>query len=191
MRLFLDICQGLGVSAAAGLRPFLPTLLVGLLARWDLGVDFGGTSFAFLEAPAWLLGVALALVLSLLLRGRTEAGPVALGLGVVAVALGALLAAGSLADRGEPALVGLAVGIVAATLGLLSARDLMARTRERLDPEARAALPVYFEGAGLVLAGLVVLVPPVSLLAAAFLAWLLAGGRRRGGERFAGLRILR
>lgn len=191
MRLFLDICQGLGVSAAAGLRPFLPTLLVGLLARWDLGVDFGGTSFAFLESPAWLLGAALALVLSLLLRGRTEAGPVGVALGVVAVALGALLAAGSLADRGEPVLVGLAVGIVAATLGLLAARDLMARTRERLDPEARAALPVYFEGAGLVLAGLSVLVPPVSLLAAAFLAWLLAGGRRRGGERFAGLRILR
>ncbi len=61
----------------------------------------------------------------------------------------------------------------------------MRRTSARLDDEARAALPVYFEGAGLVLAGLSVLVPPVSLAAIAFLAWLLLGGRRREGEKYA------
>ena len=45
--------------------------------------------------------------------------------------------------------------------------------------------------AGLVLAGLSVLVPPVSLVALAFLVWLLLQQRRRAGQKYAGLRILR
>ncbi len=65
------------------------------------------------------------------------------------------------------------------------------RTRARLDTEAAAALPVYAEGVALVLAALSILVPPVSVLAIAFLVWLIAGGRRRSGEKYAGLRILR
>jgi hypothetical protein len=43
----------------------------------------------------------------------------------------------------------------------------------------------------MVLAALSILIPPVSILAIAFLIWLLAGGRRRSGEKYAGLRILR
>ena len=50
MRLFLDICQGLGLGAAAGVRPFLPALLTGALASGDLGVDFDGTKYRFLES---------------------------------------------------------------------------------------------------------------------------------------------
>jgi hypothetical protein len=50
---------------------------------------------------------------------------------------------------------------------------------------------VYFEGAGMLLVVLSVLVPPVSLVALGFLVWLLAGGRRRESEKYAGLRILR
>jgi len=34
-------------------------------------------------------------------------------------------------------------------------------------------------------------VPPVSILLVGFLGWLLIGGRRRAGEKYAGLRILR
>ena len=41
------------------------------------------------------------------------------------------------------------------------------------------------------IAGAAILVPPISLLVIAFLVWLLVGGRRREGERYAGLRILR
>jgi hypothetical protein len=36
-----------------------------------------------------------------------------------------------------------------------------------------------------------VLVPPLSIVAVGFLAWLLVGGRRRSGEKYAGLRVLR
>ena len=70
MKLLLDILQGMGVSAAAGLRPFLPTLLVGALAADDLGVDFDGTDFAFLESPWFLLAIVVALVVTTLLRSR-------------------------------------------------------------------------------------------------------------------------
>jgi hypothetical protein len=70
-------------------------------------------------------------------------------------------------------------------------RDLFTRTRARLDTEAAAALPVYAEGVAAVLAALSILIPPVSVIAVGFLVWLLLGGRRRGGEKYAGLRILR
>lgn len=191
MRLFLDICQGLGLGAAAGIRPFLPALLAGGLARADAGLDFDGTSYAFLESPVWLLALAAALVVAFLVRARLESGPPEAFVGAVGVGLGALLFAGTLADHGYAALPGLLGGAATATVGQLSARDLMTRTRRRLDAQARAALPVYFEAAGLVLAGLSVLAPPVSLLAVPFLAWLLLGGRRRESGKYAGLRILR
>ena len=63
--------------------------------------------------------------------------------------------------------------------------------RRRLDEQAAAALPVYAEGAALAAAGLSILFPPLAVLVLAALVWLLAGGRRRAGEKYAGLRILR
>jgi hypothetical protein len=50
---------------------------------------------------------------------------------------------------------------------------------------------VYAEGAAVTSAGASVLFPPLAILVLAALAWLLAGGRRRAGEKYAGLRILR
>ena len=41
------------------------------------------------------------------------------------------------------------------------------------------------------LAALAILIPPISIVAIGFFVWLLAGGRRREGEKYAGLRILR
>jgi hypothetical protein len=63
--------------------------------------------------------------------------------------------------------------------------------RARLDREAAASLPIYAEGVAVVLAALSILIPPVSVIAVGFLVWLLARGRRREGEKYAGLRILR
>jgi hypothetical protein len=191
MRLFLDICQGLGISAAAGLRPFLPALVVGVLAGQDLGVDFDGTSFAFLESTPWLLGMALGLIVTLLVRGLLEVAPTDAALGAVSIGLGSLMFAGTMEDHGYEPLVGIVLGAGVATLAVVCAQRLAARTRQRLDPEARSALPVFFEGAGLALAGLSVLAPPVGLVAVALLGWLVVGGRRRGDEKYAGLRILK
>ena len=63
MSLFFDIGQGAGLAGASGVRPFLPPLLAGALARGDIGLDFDDTEWSFLEAPGFLLAVfALAVV---------------------------------------------------------------------------------------------------------------------------------
>jgi hypothetical protein len=83
------------------------------------------------------------------------------------------------------------LGAAAAVLGFLAARSLFARVRRRLDADTARALPVYAEGAALAGAGLSILFPPLAVLIVAGLAWLLLGGRRREGEKYAGLRVLR
>ena len=49
-QLLLDIGQGTGLASASGVRPFLPPILAGSLGRADLGVNFSGGDFAFLES---------------------------------------------------------------------------------------------------------------------------------------------
>jgi hypothetical protein len=187
----LDLLQGLGIAAAVGIRPFLPVLLVGALARGDLGLDFEGTDFAFLEAP-WFLLLILALVaLDYVRERRLRAVDFAWVLLAVAVVLGALQGAGSLADHGYTIVPGIIGGALTAALGFFAAKLLFDRVRRRLDPEAAAVLPLYGEGAGLLGAGLSVLFPPLAVLLIGSLGWLLAGARRREGEKYAGLRILR
>ena len=69
----LDLLQGAGIAAAVGIRPFLPVLLVGALASADLGLDFDGTSFAFLEEWPFLLAVlVLVAATDFLLRRRAD-----------------------------------------------------------------------------------------------------------------------
>ena len=192
----LDILQGLGLSAASGIRPFLPALVAGAFASADLGVDFDGTDLAFLESTGWLLAIVVATVIAVVVQrrlgsDRMDAGPIGAALGGLALGIGALLCAGSIADHAETWWPGLPAGIIAALLAQVAVRDLMRRTRARLQGNDREALIVYADGTALVLAALSVLVPPVSVLALLFFAWLLVGGRRRDGEKYAGLRILR
>jgi hypothetical protein len=196
MELFLDIAQGAGLAAAAGIRPFLPVLLVGALASANVGIDFGGTDYAFLESPAFLLGVVAALVafvvaLRRLGPERLEAGPLGAAFAGLTLGLGALLFAGALADGGHTWWPGLIAGLACALLAQSATRSIFIRTLRRLDAAARAALPIYFEAVALAVAAVAVLVPPVSLLALASLVWLLVAGRRREGQKYAGLRILR
>jgi hypothetical protein len=196
MHFVFDLLQGAGIAAAIGIRPFLPTLLVGALAAGNLGIDFDGTDFSFLEKPPWLAAVVVLLVLSVfaLRRSGPEAldrPPWAYALATFSVVAGLLMAAGSMADDGESIAPGIVAGMLCASLGYLVARDLLGRTRKRLDREAANALTLYAEGAGLVAAGVSVLFPPLAVLVIGGLLALLVGGRRRAGEKYAGLRILR
>lgn len=191
VKLLLDILQGMGVSAATGLRPFLPTLLVGALAADDLGVDFDGTDFAFLESIWFLVAITAALVVTTLLRSRFETGAGEATMSGVGLGLGALLFAGTLDDRHATWWPGILAGILCAFIAQQGSRSLLTRTRARLDAEAAGALFLYAEAAALLTAGLSVLIPPVSIIAIGFFVWLRLGGRRREGEKFAGLRILR
>lgn len=192
----LDILQALGIGAAVGIRPFLPALLVGALASADLGVDFDGTSWAFLEQPPFLIAMIAGVVLADMVRRRMGDEGLELGIGAALIALvaGAVAAfegAGSLADRGGPELAGVLAGLVGVFLAAAAVPPVFARVRARLDKGAAALLPLYREGLALAAAGLSVLFPPLALLVVAALAFLLLGGRRREGEKYAGLRILR
>lgn len=184
------------MAAAVGIRPFLPVLLAGALASGDVGIDFSGTDFSFLEEWPFLLGVLL-LVVGLDLVGRRagrdapDRPPLLYVLGALALVLGALLAAGSVADRSSDWWAGIVVGVACAALGFQAARSLFGRVRRRLDDQAANALPVYAEGAALLAAGLSILFPPLAILIIGTLIWLLAGGKRRAGEKYAGLRVLR
>src|SRR6187551_3745083 len=94
----LDILQGAGLALACGVNPFLPVLLAGALASADLGLDFDGTSFAFLESWPFLLGVVIA-VAALDAAGRRSDVParlrIPLAIGGLSIVLGALEAGGS------------------------------------------------------------------------------------------------
>ncbi len=196
MDFLLDLLQGAGIAAAIGIRPFLPVLLTGALASADVGIDFDGTDFSFLESWPFLLAV-LILVAGLdfvARRSGPEAAdrpPLVYVLLVVALALGALMAAGSVADRSSEWWAGAVAGLLCAALGYQAARQHFGRVRRRLDAQAAGALPVYAEGAAVAAAGLSILFPPLALVVIGALVWLLAGGRRREGEKYAGLRILR
>jgi hypothetical protein len=192
----LDLLQAAGIGAAIGIRPFLPVLLVGALAAGDLGIDFDGTDFSFLEKAPFLLAMVVGMVLVDLVRRRAggderlEAGTGLIVLAAIALVLAALEGGGSLADRHHPVAAGIVVAVLAAALALVAVPPLFARVRTRLGAEA-GLLPLYREALALVAAGLSVLFPPLAILVIGGLAWLLAGGRRRQGEKYAGLRILR
>lgn len=190
MSLFLDIGQGAGIASATGVRPFLPPLLAGALARGDTGIDFDGTDWAFLESTSFLVAVLALAVLQWLLGrgGRAIPQP---ALGVVAAVLGALFFAGSLADGGQTDWWGLLAGAACALVAFAAASAFLGRVRRRLDGEAAAFLDVYADLIALALAGLAILAPPVGFLALAAFAYLLVRGRAQADRKYEGLRILR
>jgi hypothetical protein len=196
VHLVFDIFQGIGVAAAVGIRPFVPALAVGALAAGDVGIDFKGTDFSFLQSAPFLFGMVLGAILVVLAERRLDAGkidrgPFAIALAVVALAVGALVFAGSLARGHYAILPGVIGGLVCAAVGIAATRPLFARVRARLDPSAAAAVPVYAEAGAVVLAALSVVAPPAGPVGLALLLWLLFAGRRREGQKYAGLRILR
>jgi hypothetical protein len=191
MHTLLDILQAAGVSAAIGVRPFLPVLAVGGLASADLGVDFDGTKFEFLEAPWFLVVVVLALIVTTLGRRHFEKGSGEAALSGVAIGLGAIEFAGQLDDRLDTWWWGLVAGAALAYLGWRAASGLLDRVKSRLDEQAASAVFLYAEAFAVLLAGLSVLFGVLGLLGVAFLVFLMRGSQRRDSEKHAGLRTLR
>ena len=191
MSVFLDTGTGIGLAGATGVRPYLPPLLAGGLARSDLGIDFDGTDWRFLESTGFLLAVVAVGVIAYLLERTDHRRVIEVFSGVVGIVLGALLFAGALADGGTESWPGLVAGSLCALLGWRAVGGLIERARARLEGGAAALLTAYADGAALLLAAIAIFLPPVSILAIAAFVFLLVGGRRREGEKYAGLRILR
>lgn len=67
VELALSLALGVSLAASAGLRAFLPLLLTGLAARYDVGViDDLGTHFAWLESTPALIALGVATVVEIL-----------------------------------------------------------------------------------------------------------------------------
>lgn len=192
MHLFFDICTGMGVASAVGVRPFLPTLVAGGLAAGDVEIHFNGTGFFFLQSALFLLGMAVgAIVLAVIERRRIESEALTVVLAAISAALGAMWFAGALDHNHYTDWPGLIAGVLCACVGILATRPLLLRVRARLDEAAASAVPLFAEAFGVVLAALSVVAPPVGLVGLVFLLWLLIAGRRRSEQKYAGLRILR
>jgi CDP-diglyceride synthetase len=195
VHLAFDIFQGIGVAAAIGIRPFLPALATGALAAGDVELHFDHTDFSFLQSAPFLLAMAVCAIALATLERRAgpdglERGIPGLILAAVSLALGALFFAGSLARGHYTVWPGIVGGILCALVGIAASRPLLARARARLGQDA-SLLPLFAEGSALLTAVLSVVAPPVGVIALLLLLWLLWAGRRREGQKYAGLRILR
>ena len=176
-------------------------MLAGALARGDIAIDFSGTDWDFLESPGFLLAV---FALAVIWYGAERSGAnrlFELGAAAIGLALGALLFAGSLAEGGSEAWPGIFAGVACGALAWAAVGGLLERTRARLAAHERGSgangrapagfLTAYAETAALLLAGLAILLPPVSFLALIAFVFLLVRGRREGERKYAGLRVLR
>jgi hypothetical protein len=195
MDLFLAISQGIGVSLATGMRSFLPPLLVCALARGNVGVDFEGTDYGFLESVAFLLVLLLLNVAGVLFDRMKPMRSLEIVFLPVAAVLGALLFAGSLDEEGYTAFPGWLAGPVCVLVAYAAVQTFLGGARARLagrgQEESAAYLNLYAAGAALCLAALAVVIPPASYIVLGFFGWVLLESRRRGSRKYEGLRVLR
>jgi hypothetical protein len=115
--------------------------------------------------------------------------------GVAAAAIGAVLFAGSLAERDFTSEPGLLAGALCAAIAFGAATLFLGRAADRLaargESGAGTTLSLMVDGVTLLVAALALLLEPVSYAALAFCLWVLVVRRRRAGEKYEGLRILR
>jgi hypothetical protein len=190
METLLAVGSGIGLSAVAGVRAYLPLALVGIFAR-----------LGFFELPEpfdlltnWLVIAAL-LALAFVESGLDKIPALDTVLDVVQTPIrivsGALLFAAALeAGLGVEAIPELAAGGgIAGTVAVLKA--VLRPPANAASAGVSAPFLSTFEDVVAVVGGiLAVLVPLVPLLLVAFLLYFFYRVRRRRGRKYGGLRIL-
>ena len=184
MSLLLDIGQGSGLASASGVRPFLPPILAASLGRADLGVNFSGGDFAFLESIAF---ITVLVVLAVAAYAISFPRPL---LAALAITLGALLFAGSLTEGDREGWIGLPLGAACAALAWYASTRFFARARARLDSEG-GFLAAYGDLVALSIAVASVIAPPLAFVALAAFILLLLRGRAAEERKYECLRIMR
>lgn len=202
MSTFADIGQGTGLATTSGARPFLAVITTGVLAHEDVGVDFTGTDWSWMES--WLfLGILAALYIVFWIMDREQKNELIRPGGrameasptypVFCAVAGALLFAGTLADHGHASWPGLVAGAVVGFIGYLALGLLFMRANQRL---FAAGDPGVVLGLGrdllvIALTVVCVLADPVGYVVLAAALVLMVTARRREGEKYEGLRVLR
>jgi hypothetical protein len=180
----------------------MAVIVTGVLAHEDAGVDFSHTDWSWMES--WVfLGVLAALYVVFWAMDRRGDNKVIRPGGramedvptyrISCAAAGALLFAGSLADHGHASWPGLVAGAVVGFIGYLALGRLFMRANERLFAQGD---PGVVLGLGrdlltIALTVLCVLVDPLGYAVLVAALVLLVTARRREGEKYEGLRILR
>jgi hypothetical protein len=142
----------------------------------------------FFLAICQALGIALAVGALAGAVWPRDANPSALLL--TAAVLGAVGAALSISADGESVIAGIVAGAIGGPLAAAVVAALVAGAARRAETGAGGP-GVILVVAALVLAGLSILLPPVSLAALLGLGWLAMARRRRAERKYEGLRILR
>lgn len=114
----------------------------------------------------------------------------ALPLIAFAIVLGGVAGALAPEARDESVPAGIAAGVLGAAIAAPLVHDVSAGARRRAEG-ASAPVGLLLAVAAVAVAGLSLLLPPLSLLALVALLLLAAGRRRRAGRKYEGLRILR
>ena len=196
MDLLLAICQAIGLALAVGVGGPIAALFITAMAGLNAGIDTRGTDFEFLGSNGFLVAIFVVNVGAYFLA-RSE-GPRRVPQVIFAGIFGAIAGGASLAAEGESAVVGIVLGLLVGAGSALIATDVLIGARRRAeraslekDPVAGNALEGMFALAGIVIALLALFLPPLSLLGLVALGVLAAGRRRRAGEKYEGLRVLR
>lgn len=192
----MAICQGLGLALAVGVGGPLTALFISMMAAIGSGIHPDATDYSFLSATWFLVTLLAIVVIFMLARSRN-----AMRWPTIAVlaAIGAVVFAASLAEDAHAAWPGLILGALATAFAASVAWSFLAGAIARAagnEPGSREAdaantMIIAFAAAGIVLAALSLFLPPVSLLALGALLWVALGRRRRGAEKYEGLRVLR
>lgn len=194
MDLFLAICQAAGLGLAVGIGGPLAALFIVVMASLEAGIDVTGTDFEFLGEP-WFATAIFAVNVLVYLTRRSELS-LRLPLIVFAAAFGAVAGGASLAEEGEAMAIGLVVGAVVAAATAVVAGDVLAGAQRRSrsageGDDTAVTLGLIFAVAGIGAAALALFVPPAAIALLIALVVLASGRRRRAGEKYEGLRILR
>lgn len=191
METLFAVGTGIGLSSIAGVRAYLPLVLVGLFAR--LGFFELPGPFGILDD--WLVMGAL-LVLALIESGLDKLPALDTILDVVQtpvrIVAGAILFAAALQE-------GVDVGAIPEFVAGGGIAGAVAVSKSILRPPANVAsagvsapfLSTFEDAVALVGGVVAVLVPLVPLLLVAFLLFFFFRVRKRRGRQYAGLRILR
>jgi Domain of unknown function (DUF4126) len=199
---FSDIGQGAGLSAASGARPFLPVITAGVMAHEDAGIDFTGTDWSWMES--WVfVGILAALFVVFwvmdreakneLIRPGGRAMEAAPTYPFFCATAGALLFAGTLADHGHSSWPGLVAGAIVGFIGYLALGRLFMRANARLFAagDSGVVLGLGRDALTIAVTVLIVLVDVLGYVVLLATLVLVLTARRREGEKYEGLRILR